>query len=262
MTEIQWERTVNGLPAILKESSGQYLIPVLALLTLTPVQMADVVLISADFSGNPLLFARRLGVYLEAGSSTEFLGIYVSERENDAQSISTLPEMQEGKLPSICLRHVRWDQKQDSQRFRLSANMKAYAASEEHIHTRIVFLPQSTSSLFISLLNEAERIVYHGIPLKSRTRVESMWDRIQIDLMDSQLACYLFYILHVAENPELEAWVAQYHASFMQAENISGILPDGRCFISYPHSVMERLSQFPEESFQEYFKRKQSNKKK
>src|SRR5207248_433782 len=122
MTEIPWERTVNDVPAMLRESSDHYFIPVLALMGVAEAKMTDLALISADFNGEPILFEYRVGVYLTKGSNAEFFGVYIPDEEEDVE----IQEEEQRRRPMLCLRHAHWDQKRDAKQFREATSMKGY----------------------------------------------------------------------------------------------------------------------------------------
>lgn len=260
MTIIPWERTADGVPGTLVESSGRYLIPVLLLMNLARIKMTELDMISANFGGNTILFERRVGVHLDMELATEFLGVYQSEQFEEENNAGDDPDTKgdQSRTPILCLRHARWDQKQDSWQFRHAPDMRTYVKEGEQIQSRIVFLPMEMSTEILLLIEEGQRLVQQGIALELVTRAEPHWAGLRFELIDSPVVSSLSYALRVRENRELEAWATRCQASFASIDHIQGILPDHGCFISYPHSVMEVLEQFPEESFNEFLKKVQS----
>ena len=244
MIEIPWERTADGRSANIKEDFPQYIIPVLSFLRLSEEKMTGVGLISGHFHNIPVSFLLRIGVFLESHTYDEFLGLYLPDEEDVVENV-----------PTLCLRRASWQRKNDNTRFIQAASMKAYVMNEQQLDSHIVFLRSEQAQGIVRLAEEARTLVQQGLPMQRTTRTKYTWDQIYFQYRNI-IHMSLSYVTQSEKNEALESWIAQWQEQFAEVDMTSGHLPDQGCFIGYSFGMREYLTHFPEQSFQEWKKRK------
>jgi hypothetical protein len=246
MQEISWERTADGRAARLDGDIPQYILPILSFMRLTQEKMTAVGLISADFHGIPVSFMKRVTVYLDKRTHAEFLGLYVSDEDEQDHS-----EAASEQIPTLCLRHAVWTKKSDEEGFVQAASMKEYVSSQQQLQAQIVFLTPEMVPEIARLDEEAHTMVRRGVPALATSRSDAPWDSIDFSFYDI-LHVHISYVTHTLVSNELEAWVKRWYRSCLEVDYTGGMLPDNGCRLGYPYSMMDFWKHFPEQSFQQW----------
>lgn len=250
MKGLAWERVVDGTHAQLLESKPTR-VPGATLLLLAEEKMQGILLISARFGGQFVLFQKLLDVYIDKGNDAEYLGIYASEAyfsENEEgvreEAQSNIPQNEVQPPPVFCLRRATWDKKKDAHYFWAAENKKTYVMSEQQIDSRIQFFSEEPA--FATMLQELRLTIQEGIAVTPVER-ESPFSMLTFQLQE-RMDFSLSYVLSKYECANLERWLQRWRQWISTIAYTAGSLPDHGCTVSYGRSVFEIIESFPEKA--------------
>ncbi|NVN96629.1 MAG: hypothetical protein HXX18_15265 [Bacteroidetes bacterium] len=234
MENISWEQTKNGFSSklsnqLLRKKPSEGLLISTALL-----KMTDVTLISGEFSGTNILFENWISLLIETKEEANFYGVYQKAFQ---------PSFYKNKdLPSICLRHIHWNRKDDLINFRNTYDKKSYILSDEQLKTDIIFLDYTYRQKMKHLVNILNNIFQNGISFKHH--LNSGGKNISLDIADNEFIFNVNYLSNPSEKTKLDIWIDQWISLFESLLSLEGILPQKNCSLSYRESLIERLNAF------------------
>jgi len=222
--EVPWERTSDGRPARhvalpRVNRAGAYL------RALAHAKLKDARAVSAEFSGEPGYFERRICILREEASSMRIVDFFVA---NDVT----------GTMPSVCIRTAGWEREIDYRSFEAAPSKRDYALSSGQVESRIRFYSIDREAV-LRLLRDTEIRLRQGVVIpdastsNSCTTFEANFDRLNVSFWFSN-----------DSNCGLDSLIREFELEIGKFAHGPEIPSDNGCRISYESSVWERIESF------------------
>lgn len=231
--DISWEENEQGINGIFKYPK----LPVTTYGVLQKIifsKMLDVTLISADFDDELIVFEPRLLVKVESDFQVDFWGLYLSQDENeDEETIKN--------TPSICIRKITWDKKNELKRFRKSTNKVDYIMSNQQVLSKVIFSSFLEMPNLKKLISDLEQILTNGLSLTKNHTGTHKFSDIELIYELVELKVKVAYFPFLKTSQPLEAWLEKWRKFMDDSCVISNHVPDKSFQFSYNFSLLDRL---------------------
>jgi hypothetical protein len=243
MPEIPWERTVDGKPLYCRDERVKFFAPLAQLMGLAEEKISGVLAISAKFQDQLYSFEERVAVTIQTDTSQEFVGLYMVDEEIYKDR------------PLLCIRRIEWDREEDKRRFIRATNMRSYVASAEQFCSQIIFVIPEMYPEISSLLEELRQIFRGSIAMRREDRPTFPWVAITVEYSDGWQENKVYYVTRTQSMARLEKWIDHWRRYMQEINAKTSLVPDDGCIVVNAFDL-ERLYQFPEQSYQEWAKQK------
>lgn len=231
--DISWEENEQGIIGIFKY-------PKLRVTNYGILQkiifskMLDVTYITADFDNELIAFEPRLLVKVESNLQVDFWGLYISSDENkDEKTIKN--------KPSICIRKIIWDKKNELKRFHESSNKVDYIMSNQQVLSKVVFSNFLEMPNLKKIISDLEQILTNGLSLTENHTNTHKYSDIELIYELVELKVKVAYFPFLKTSQPLEAWLEKWRKYMDDSCVISNHVPDKNFQFSYNFSLLELL---------------------
>lgn len=196
-------------------------------------KLTDITLMSADFSGDKIVFEPWVSLLVDEGSTATFQGVYRLAFESDESSATR---------PNLCWRQSAWNQDIDHDQLAEATDLRAYLAGDTQITSTIAFTKKAAQPALTALAERTIAQFSDGVTITAATRHDMLWEQLQLDIADDRLIYTIDYSPLLARSEQVETWAQAWIEYFAKLDPHNVIMPDADITVSYRRSFPEMIA--------------------